>query len=124
MPRGLALVIEDDAAVGDVIATVLSDLGVRCVLLPSPDAIPDDIRPDIVFTDLVMCEPLDETAVRRFLAGLRARFAGVPLVLVTAHDWSARHAALPVDTVLRKPFDLDELEAALLAPVGPLDAIA
>jgi two-component system OmpR family response regulator len=112
------LVIEDDAAVGDVVATVLADegYGVRTasngrMALSLLSAWP----PDLLVLDLCMPD-MDGWTFR--LAQRESGFANLPvLVLTAAQVPEGYHAALDAP-VLKKPFDLEDLltSVQLLSP--------
>ena len=117
---GLVLIIDDDEPILRILNEVVVDLvGANALAVPSEDLVDDTAAPDLVISDLVGRDVDRAAGGRAYLARLRARFGGTPLVLVTARHWvrSGRHA-LPVDAVVLKPFDLDDLArriSALLA---------
>jgi DNA-binding response OmpR family regulator len=120
MPSGLMsriLVIDDDPALAELIRSVLADGGhaVTAAAALGPAA---PTGHDLVITDLLgggYC--LDEAS--GWVAEVRRRLPGVPVIVCTAHRDAADHAeALGADAVLTKPFDVE----ALLALVGRLTA--
>jgi CheY-like chemotaxis protein len=103
------LVVDDDDAVRELVAEVLMLAGYAVEQaadgLAALDAVAR-LRPDLVVSDLRM-PGLDGAALAR---RLRRGRAPVPVVLLTAYD-----GASPVRGVQRltKPFDLDDLLAAV-----------
>jgi DNA-binding NtrC family response regulator len=111
------LLIEDDPDLGLLLVDILAaHPQVVASLVSHPSAIPGDAEPDIVVTDLFGSAWYDRSTSTRQLADLRQRFPGVPVILVTAH-WQAvaDRAALPVDAVMTKPFDVDALAELVLS---------
>lgn len=115
--RLLVLIVEDDGAIADLLAEVVRDLvDADTVSVPHPDRAPRDRRVDLVITDLIGEETHRVDAGRRYLARLRTLFAAVPILLLTGQPWAQETAeALPVDGVLTKPFDIDDLIARVRA---------
>jgi DNA-binding response OmpR family regulator len=64
----------------------------------------------LVITDLFGSTCYDRNIATRQLGELRARYPGVPVLLVTAHSaaWHDREL-LPARAVILKPFDVDTL---------------
>jgi DNA-binding response OmpR family regulator len=109
--RSLVLVIEDDQAIAALLTEVVHDIvGANSLSVTHPDRAPHDRDIDLVVTDLVGNDTYRPDAGRGYLARLRSRFSGIPVILLTGQQW-ARDAArtLPVDQVVAKPFDLDDL---------------
>ncbi len=112
MSKGTVLVVDDDAAILDLVQAVLEDEGyhvrvsVDGAALRSAHAQP----PDLILLDMMM--PLmDGVEVTQRLRADPAT-AHIPLVAVSArHNLAALAALLHVDAVLPKPFDLDDLSA-------------
>ena len=111
------LLIEDDPDLGLLLQDILAaHPDVAASLVGHPSSIPADAAPDIIVTDLFGSAWYDRSTSTRQLEGLRRRFPGVPIILVTAH-WQvvADRAALPVDAVMTKPFDVDALAQLVLS---------
>lgn len=125
--RGIcALVIDDEEAVRDTLAEMLTEMGHTAVKVSSG---PEGLRWlerasfDAVFTDLSMPE-MDGWAVARHV---RARWPEIKTLLVTGYgaslepngEWTEL-----VDAVISKPFSFDEIAATLArlmtAPSEPL----
>ncbi len=119
MSKGTVLVVDDDAAILDLLQAVLEDEGyhvrvsVDVAALHSAHAQP----PDLILLDLMM--PLmDGAAVTRRLRADPAT-AHIPIVAVSArHDLTALTAGMAVDDTLTKPFDLDALSAVVARGVA------
>lgn len=109
--RSLVLVVEDDRAVAALLSEVIEDIvGASSVSVTDPDRAPHDRDIDLVVTDLIGGEGYRPDVARQYLTRLRASFRDVPVLLLTGQQW-AREAphALPVDQIVAKPFDLDDL---------------
>jgi len=106
------LVLDDDRIILDLLQTVLTDAGYNAVVAPSAAAIPPDVSADLVITDLVPLKAYHRDAALGWVASLRKRFAGSPLLIVTAHRPAAEERdRLGASGVLTKPFDIDVLLA-------------
>jgi two-component system response regulator AtoC len=108
---GSVLVVDDDPAVGKVLAALLAQAGIGCSHVPDAAAALEALRRqavDVVVTDLRMpgttgLELLDEIA---------ARWPEIPVILLTAHG----NVGVAVDAMKRgaadfllKPFDREEI---------------
>jgi CheY-like chemotaxis protein len=112
------LIVEDNPTQRGLLAGLLAGHGhdVRAAA-SGPEALAELARrtPDLVVLDLVM-PGLDGPGLLR---EMRDRgLAGVPVVVTTAWPDPLPDLALPV-TVLRKPFAVEELEAALAKAAPP-----
>lgn len=108
-----AVVVEDDAAVRDLLADALTEEGFRVSVADNGLEALDLVRadpPDVVLLDLAM--PLLDgqefaDAWRTAVPELRA-----PIVVITgAHEVPASLGALGVREYIRKPFDLETVLA-------------
>ena len=118
--NALVLIIEDDEPISRVLHDVVVDVvGAVALTVPSLDLMRDTQVADLVVTDLVGADVHEPRGGRAYLSRLRARFRSTPLVLVTAQQWvrSSPHQ-LPVDAIVLKPFDLDELATHIRALLG------
>lgn len=110
--------IEDDKAMTELMSTVLRGAGHEVVA--GVDLVElDGARADVVITDLVTLPTYDATKARVWVALLRQRFPGAPVIVCTAHGEAAGEPdRLGADAVITRPFDVDELAAAVqrLAP--------
>jgi two-component system response regulator MprA len=111
------LLIEDDATIRHVVAEVLADVGFAVREAADGLAALEQLaawRPDVIVLDLMM-PGLDG---RAFRAEQRARglAAEAPLVVLSASRYAVEAGAeLGAAAVVAKPFDLDDL----LAAIGP-----
>jgi two-component system, OmpR family, response regulator MprA len=110
---GAILVIEDDAGIRETLSDFLRSEGFRVDVARDGGEGLERIaahRPDVVLVDLIM----PGMNGRQFLARLRAEAAtrSLPVVLMTGSRPVGETAAA-ADVVLQKPFELDELLAAV-----------
>ncbi len=119
MARRIA-VIDDDGAIRDLLAEVLTDEGYEpLVFADSAAALPalGPHLPDALIMDLRLPPPLDGWAL---LAHLRADPAlrALPVLVCTGDQRAVREQAAVLErpgcAVLAKPFDLDDLLATLV----------
>ncbi len=110
---GRVLVVEDDMDVAEVTASLIEDLGYGVVRARSGaqalELLAAGQRIDIVFSDVVMPGGMDGMALAQ---EIRTRFPKVP-VLLTSGFSEALHTVDPRFTLLRKPFEVANLERAL-----------
>lgn len=122
----LILLVEDDVAIRETVSECLSSEGYRVAAAEhGADALArltGGERPALVLLDLVM--PVMNGA--ELVARVRAEpsLAGLPVVLMTAAISVPTEALPQVDATLVKPFDLDDLLAAVarLAPLAQAGA--
>lgn len=113
----MILVLDDDQVILDLLETVLTDAGYDTVVAPEIGRIAPDATADLVITDLVPLKAYQREAALRWVAALRARFGGAPVVVVTAHSAArAESDMLGANAIIAKPFDVE----ALLAKVDEL----
>ena len=124
------LCVDDDHDIGDLIQAILSEEGyiVSCIYEVTGDALAravGRVEPDAVLLDSASARDYD--AAWGLAAGLGDRPRQVPVVMFTAHDEaaeeaekraSARAAQADFAAVVRKPFHIDELLAAVATAVG------
>ena len=113
--QGEALVVEDNPDVAEVTADLVKQLGYRTRIVQSADAALQILDAgetfDLVVSDVVMAGSMDGLALA---AALKARFADLPIVLVSGYPKSAG-AVGESFPMLSKPFKLEELERAVAA---------
>jgi PAS domain S-box-containing protein len=111
--KGIVLMVEDNPQVADVSVMLLEQLGFDVVRLDRPASALDVLaeRTDIalVFSDIVMPGDMDGLA---FADAVRRKFPHLPVLLATGYS-SAAERATPHFPILRKPYDLDTLGAAV-----------
>lgn len=122
-PTGSILVVDDDAAIVDLIVEVLTDEGyVAYAALSGAGALASITRhvPALLVLDLHM----PDMSGGELIAQLRrAGLAIMPVVLITASPRDAAPLLVPGAIVcLAKPFELDDLLASVAGYVQPLDA--
>jgi PAS domain S-box-containing protein len=118
-PGGRIFVVDDDADVREFLADSLVSLGHRVVTLAGAEAALDALEagpPDLMLIDFAMPGMNGAELARE----TRARFPGLPIVFVTGFAESdqiegACGAGVPI---LRKPFGIDELAAAVSAALA------
>ena len=108
------LVLDDDQVILDLLRTVLTDAGYQTLVAQGLQQVAPDARPDVVVTDLVPLNAYQRDSALDWVASLRARFRGSPLVVVTAHGPAvAEWDRLGANAVIAKPFDVEALLATL-----------
>jgi DNA-binding response OmpR family regulator len=113
------LVIDDDAAIVDILRTVLEEAGFTVMSAASIDKVPLGTKTDCIIVDLVGMGGYSLDAAKASLRPVRARFAEVPLILATAHRISSvDREAFGVMGVLNKPFELDEIVRVTTAAIS------
>ncbi len=109
------LLVEDDQDVGDLVETMLVELGHRVIRAPQADAAlriaATDLEINLVLTDVIMPGGASGVDLARTLASTRP---GLPVVLSSGYTGEtlalAEAAPWPL---LRKPYAMDALAAAL-----------
>ncbi len=109
------LVIEDDAAINDVVATRLARDGHEVTQAFSGSEARLLLRDGNMLVDVVVCDLMLPGATGEELVGLiRGRDADTPIVVISARTTADARIALRklgAADYLTKPFDLDELAA-------------
>ena len=122
-PAPLVLVADDDRSIGDLVTAVLTDAGFRCATAPDGEQLlrlVGQAHPAAVVLDIRM-PVLDGFGV---MARLRAdpALCVIPVVAMSANADPARALAAGCRAFLPKPFDVDDLLAAVHAVVGARQA--
>lgn len=105
------LVIDDDPAIAELLYSVLLEGG------HEPEAVTslDDFGSNgfrLVIADLLTCDTYQVEAAAAWVAEIRRRIPGVPVVVCTAHRRAALdREAIGADAVITKPFDVDDFLA-------------
>jgi CheY-like chemotaxis protein len=124
--RPLILIVEDDPAVGGMIEDYLGAAGYRTArAVDGREAVARvrEIRPDAIVMDLMMPRLTGGEAARELRSDPLT--TSIPIVAISAvADVTSIAELLPLDEVLPKPFDLEDLSRALerVLPVGVLPA--
>ena len=113
---GHILIVEDEPAIAEVLAEVLADEGYRATVRAggAARAVAREDPPDLVLLD-VMMPGMDGPTVCRHLKA-DPRTARVPVLFLTAlpaQVVAARLGDCAHEGLLGKPFDVDELLAAI-----------
>jgi PAS domain S-box-containing protein len=111
--KGLVLVVEDNAEVGEVSTLMLEQLGYSVVRADRPAAAFDILarRDDIVlvFSDIVMPGEMDGLALA---LAVRERYPRLPLLLATGYSSAAERVGHEFP-IIRKPYDYNALGVAV-----------
>ena len=114
------LVIDDDEVIAELLQSVLSEGGHAATAVPSlagdwPRSV------DLVITDLLTASPYTVTEAGAWVAEVRRRVPGVPVIVCTAHRAAGKDGdGMSADAVLTKPFDLEVL-LTLVQRLAPED---
>ncbi len=109
------LVIDDDMTLAELMRVVLEDAGHTVSVSSGPADLPSG-HYEAILTDLVTLTMYDVDRTRAWVGTLVDRYPGTPIVLVTAHSRArGDQDALGARSVVIKPFDVDELIAAVRA---------
>ena len=118
--RKVILIVEDDAAIGELIEGALGDEpGYQAVAVGDGAqvlAAVELVRPDLILLDLNL-PGLDGAAIHDRLRA-DPTTAATPILFVTANPDDPRLQGRAADGVLRKPFRLDDLLARVAALLG------
>ena len=108
------LVLDDSELIAGLMRTVLTESGHEVAISTDPDVLPSDVSPDLIVTDLVSQRPYRLEEARAWVASLRTRFPGKPVVVCTTHQAAlADRDALGAAAVIGKPFEVDDLLATV-----------
>ena len=115
---GAILVVEDDEDVAALVVDMLAQLGYAPTRVASAGAalgaLADGRRIDLMFTDVIMPGGMNGVALA---AEAQHRRPGLPVLFTTGYSGSARLPAA-ADQVLRKPYSMEDLAAAVSAALG------
>ena len=106
------LLVEDNPEVAEVTRDMLAQLGYRVHTANDAQValeMLDRHEIGLVLSDIVMAGPMDGIDLARTI---RARGLSIPIMLATGYSETVSRAT-PDFTVLRKPFDLDELRSGI-----------
>jgi DNA-binding response OmpR family regulator len=107
------VVVEDDQAIAETIRMILEE-SYAVTVLDALNEMPGGSRPALVITDLVGRNGYDSAGAIRSVHEMRAR-TGAPILVLTAHASAKADCELAAvaNGVLTKPFQIDELLAAV-----------
>lgn len=115
--RGHVLVVEDDLIIADLIDQILKFEGFLVSHVVDGQSAVEFVhrdRPDLILMDLMLPVMSGIEASRLIKASEQAATASIPIVAMSAGvNLRAAATGLPVDGVLAKPFDIDELLATV-----------
>ena len=118
--RGQVLVVDDDPAIRDIVTMALEDEGYAAVAArDGQDALEQLERmaeepPDVIVLDMNMPRVSGWEFARLYR---ESDLPHAPIVVLTAaHDVQARCAEVDADGCIGKPFELDDLLAAVARP--------
>lgn len=119
---GVVLIVDDDKPIADFVAAVVAQAGYTPLVATRGEQALELARaqwPALLITDLMLPFMNGDALIAALRAAAAATgHAAPPVVLMTAA--SPRHAqAAGAEEILRKPFDLAELEALLGRFLGP-----
>jgi signal transduction histidine kinase/CheY-like chemotaxis protein len=124
-PRLSVLLVEDDGHVAGLLAGLLEDAGHKVLHAPDAraalEAVEGERRIDAVLTDVMMPGGMSGLDLAR---SLRSRRPGLPVVLATGYSEGLEEVMAAGWPVLRKPFEIGDLQAALRQAVAPATASA
>ncbi|MFB0488705.1 two-component system NtrC family sensor kinase [Methylobacterium sp. OAE515] len=114
--RDHVLLVEDNAEVADVSRGRLEELGFSVTHAPDPASalviLRSSTRIDLIFSDIVMPGGMNGLDLAR---AVRQEFgAAIPVVLATGYSDVAQQAAAEGFPLLRKPFDLSQMQEVLV----------
>lgn len=123
--RKLVLIAEDEGPIADALAFIISDAGYTPLVAAHGREALELARarhPKLVITDLMMPQMSGADLIRALREDASNEgIQSVPVVLMTAASGRMTRVA-EADAILRKPFDIEEVEALLSRFLGPPDA--
>lgn len=109
------LVVEDNAAIGPLLAEMLVELGYEVCGIEATEAgavaAAARCRPDLMIVDVCLAEGTGPSAMKRIMQA-----APVPHVFMSGH---VRQAAMPGAVLLAKPFRVPDLLRAIERALAP-----
>lgn len=115
------LVFDDDASTAELMRVVLDDAGLDVAVALAADELAHGPF-DCVVSDLMLTTVYTYEVAQAWLRRLAEQYQGTPVILVTAHSEAAGDRdRLTAWRVIMKPFDVDQLAAAVREAVrsGP-----
>lgn len=118
---GHILVVDDDAAICEVLCEVLRDAGHAVTTASDGRAALDRVRddaPDLILMDLMLPTLDGAAATRRLKRNPATRH--IPVIAMSAgHNLQCLAEELPANDLLAKPFDIDVLLAEIAIHLPP-----
>ena len=123
--RGSILLVEDDDEVASLVSEMLDELGYRVTRAAGAQAalgaLADDRSVDLVFSDVLMPGTMNGMELAR---EVRRRRPQMPILLTSGYSAAAlKDAASEQIGVLRKPYEIQALDAALRAALSSRPAL-
>lgn len=107
------LVFDDDTSIAELFRAVLEDAGFTVTVATDTHAMPPATF-DCIVSDLMGQSAYRFEEARDWILSLQDHYAGVPVVLVTAHHEAKRdQTKLGAWRVIIKPFDVDQVSSAV-----------
>lgn len=113
------LVVDDEFGITDALEILLSEEGFDVLVATNGRQALDRIeakRPDLLLTDFMMPVMNGGEVIRRMKAD--PALAGIPIVMMSAMPETSIPADVRPDLFIRKPFELDDLLAAVKRLIG------
>jgi len=116
--RGTVLLVEDSREVADVTSTLFEQLGYRVVRSENASEalrhLQQGIHFDLLFSDIVMPGPMNGLSLAQ---ACRDNFPDIPVLLTSGYSDAVQLADGQFD-ILRKPFEISQLEHAIDVVMG------
>lgn len=107
--------LDDDVAIAELMRVVLEEAGHETIVSCDPHEFPG-VPVDCVVTDLMSVTLYSRDDAREWILRLRDRYPSAPIIVVTAHPGAFQDRdQLGVERVIMKPFEVDQLQAAVSA---------
>jgi DNA-binding response OmpR family regulator len=107
------VVLDDDESIVALLRTVVQDAGHSAVAGRDLSQIPLGTRAELAITDLIPVRPYSADAARIWIARIRERFGGAVIVVTGHRSATDELDKLGADDVIAKPFDVDQIVAAM-----------
>lgn len=120
--RNLVLIVEDEAPIAEALTLIIEDAGYTAITAAHGKEALDlarGSRPRLVITDLMMPHLNGTDLIAALRADAKATGTEPPPVVLMTAAGPARTRDSGADAVLRKPFDITEIEALLRRFLGP-----
>jgi CheY-like chemotaxis protein len=118
--RGHVLLVEDDKQVAALTGEILDSIGFEVTHAPSAgaalDALARGLNIDVVFSDIMMPGGMSGLDLAR---ELRRKRPDLPVVLTTGYEGAAGRVEREGVALIRKPYEIEALSAALAERVKP-----